>query len=180
MPSRAQRPPVPGRVLIPAAKVRARVRDLGKEIAAFYKDKPLTVVGLMNGSLFFLVDLLKHLPPQTRIECWRVSSYKGKKSTGSIQGLDHVQGDYAGGHVLIVDDILDSGLTLHAVRKKLRALNARSVKSCVLLDKKVMRTKKVRADWAGFPIGNEYVLGYGLDLDHAWRTLPEIRAVSPD
>ncbi|MDX6767398.1 MAG: phosphoribosyltransferase family protein [Candidatus Methylacidiphilales bacterium] len=169
----------PGKTLIPAKKIQARVRALGREISQHYGDRPLTVVGLMNGSLFFLVDLLRHLPPQTRIECWRVSSYEGKKSTGRLRGLDAVQGDYRGRHVLVVDDILDTGLTFRAVRAKLLALRAADVRFCVLLDKRIPRPKAVSADWVGFPIGNEFVLGYGLDLDHAYRTLPMIRAVPP-
>jgi hypoxanthine phosphoribosyltransferase len=155
------------------------VRQLARSIRAHYRDTPLTVVGLMNGSLFFLVDLVRLLPPQTRIECWRVSSYRGKKSTGQLRGLDAVQGDYRGRQVLIVDDILDTGLTLGEVRRKLRSLRAADVRVCVLLDKNVPRKKNITADWTGFSIGNEFVLGYGLDLDHAYRTLPMIRAVDP-
>ncbi len=171
---------LPGKTLIPARKIQQRVRALGLEISRHYRSKPLTIVGLMNGSIFFLVDLLRYLPPETRIECWRVSSYRGKKSTGRLQGLDAVQGDYRGRHVLVVDDILDTGLTLWEVRRKLRSLKALDVKFCVLLDKQVPRKKPVFADWSGFSIGNEFVLGYGLDLDHAYRTLPMIRAVATD
>lgn len=170
---------LPGKTLIPAKKIQLRVRGLGREISRHYRGKPLTVVGLMNGSLFFLVDLLRHLPPETRIECWRVSSYQGKKSTGRLKGLDAVQGDYRGRHVLVVDDILDTGLTFWEVRRKLQSLRAADVRFCVLLDKRIQRKKIIEADWVGFPIGNDFVLGYGLDLDHAYRTLPMIRAVQP-
>lgn len=171
--------PLPGRTLISGKKIQLRVRTLGREIARHYRGKPLTVVGIMNGSLFFLADLLRCLPPDTRIECWRVSSYHGKKSTGRLKGLDGISDDYHGRHVLVVDDILDTGLTLWEVRKKLLDLRAASVQSCVLLDKTVPRRKPIQADWTGFTIGNEFVLGYGLDLDHAYRTLPMIRAVPP-
>lgn len=168
---------LPGKVLISPDRLQRRVRQLARSIAQHYHGHPLTVVGLMNGSLFFLVDLLRHLPAETRIECWRVSSYHGKKSTGRLQGLDAVQGDYRGRHVLVVDDILDTGLTLWLVRRKLLALRATDVKTCVLLMKNVPRRKPIQADWAGFPIGNEFVIGYGLDLDHAYRTLPMIRTL---
>lgn len=169
--------PLPGRTLISAARLRRRVRELGADITRAYRGKPLTVVGLMNGSLFFLTDLVRRLPHDTRIECWRVASYAGRKSTGRLQGLDAVQGDYRGRHVLVVDDILDTGLTLAEVRRKLKSLRAASVRTCVLLDKRVPRRRPLAADWAGFRIGDEFVIGYGLDLDHAWRTLPMVRAL---
>lgn len=168
---------LPGRTLISAPALQRRVRALGRIISAHYRDQPLTVVGLMNGSLFFLTDLVRHLPHDTRIECWRVSSYRGKKSTGRLQGLDAVQGHYRGRSVLVVDDILDTGLTLWQVRRKLLALHAADVKTCVLLDKDVPRKKDIHADWVGFPIDNHFVIGYGLDLDHAYRTLPMIRVL---
>jgi hypoxanthine phosphoribosyltransferase len=174
MPPRA---PLPGRTLISAPALQRRIRALGREISAHYRGRPLTIVGLMNGSLFFLTDLVRHLPHDTRIECWRVSSYRGKKSTGRLQGLDAVQGDYRGRAVLVVDDILDTGLTLWLVCRKLRALRAAEVKTCVLLEKAVPRKKSIQADWAGFPIGDQFVIGYGLDLDHAYRTLPMIRVL---
>jgi hypoxanthine phosphoribosyltransferase len=170
-------PKAPGRVLISAVRIRRRIRELAREITRHYDGRPLTVVGLMNGSLFFLVDLLRHLPPTTQIECWRVYSYKGRRSSGSIQGLDHHAGDYRGRHVLIIDDILDTGLTVHSVSRKIRENGARSVKLCVLLDKKRKRSAPAKADWSGFPIQDQFVIGYGLDLDHAYRTLPDVRVL---
>lgn len=172
-------PSLPGRTLITAAALQRRVRTLGRAITTYYRGHPLTIVGLMNGSLFFLTDLARHLPHNTRIECWRVASYRGKKSTGRLHGLDAVQGDYHGRRVLIVDDILDTGLTLWMVRRKLIALRAAEVKICVLLDKNVPRRKPITSDWTGFTIDNRFVIGYGLDLDHAYRTLPMIRALDP-
>jgi len=171
------RAPLPGKVLISQERLQRRVRQLARSISRHYRGRPLTVVGLMNGSLFFLTDLVRHLPHDTRIECWRISSYQGKKSTGRLQGLDAVQGDYRGRCVLVVDDILDTGLTLWMVRRRLRTLRAAEVKTCVLLDKDVPRRKPIQADWTGFPIGNAFVIGYGLDLDHAYRTLPMIRTL---
>lgn len=170
-------PKPPGTVLIPAARIRRRIRELARDITKHYQGRPLTVVGLMNGSLFFLVDLLRHLPPDTQIECWRVYSYKGRRSTGSIRGLDHHAGDYRGRHVLIIDDILDTGLTVYHVSRKIRQNGARSVKLCVLLDKKRKRRAPAKAHWVGFPIADRFVIGYGLDLDHAYRTLPDVRAL---
>lgn len=169
---------LPGRTLISASAIQRRVRTLAHDIRTHYGDHPLTVVGLMNGSLFFLTDLTRHLPPHTRIECWRVASYRGRTSTGKLRGLDAViSGDYRGRHVLIVDDILDTGLTLHHVQRKLRALHAADIKICVLLKKEVSRRHRLNAHWVGFSIPNRFVIGYGLDLNHAYRTLPMIRVL---
>lgn len=171
---------LPGRELIPAEKIRERVEQLSREIRAFYDGTPITVVGLMNGSLFFMVDLLRLLPPDTRIECWRVASYLGQRSTGKIQGLDSIQGDYTGRDLLIIDDILDTGLTLTQVKRSLLNQNARSVEICVLLKKESAQVHPVDTRWVGFDIPNLFVIGYGLDLDHQFRTLPMIRVLDRD
>jgi hypoxanthine phosphoribosyltransferase len=168
---------LPGRTLFSATELQQRISELGAEITAAYGDSPLTVIGLMNGSIFFMVDLIRHLPYQTQMECWRVSSYEGKKSTGSLQGLDAIHGDYTGRHVLIVDDILDTGLTLSTVKEKLVDLHAASVESCVLLTKKRDRVAEVKPKWSGFEIEDLFVIGYGLDLDHQYRPLPMIRVI---
>jgi hypoxanthine phosphoribosyltransferase len=168
----------PGKTLISASRIQKRIHQLAAQITHHYQGQPLTVVGLMNGSLFFLVDLLRLLPPETQVECWKLKSYRGTRSTGKIQGLDSCHGDYHGRHVLIVDDILDTGLTLQEVTKKIQSLKAASVLTCVLLDKKDTRTKKISAHWVGFTIPPLFVIGYGLDLNHQYRTLPMIRVLS--
>lgn len=168
---------LPGETLFSEAELQERISALGKQITEHYRDEELTVVGLMNGSLFFMVDLIRHLPYQTQMECWRVSSYQGKESTGSLQGLDAIHGDYSGRHVLIVDDILDTSLTLSKVTEKLLSLNALSVESCVLLSKQRERAVNLTPKWAGFEIEDLFVIGYGLDLDHKYRPLPMIRVL---
>jgi hypoxanthine phosphoribosyltransferase len=169
--------PLPGKLLISSPKIQQRVKHLAKEITCHYRGNPLTIIGLMNGSLFFLVDLVRQLPPETQIECWKLKSYQGKGSTGKLQGLDHHSGDYTGRSVLVVDDILDTGLTLKAVTEKIRQLKAQDVRSCVLLDKQIARQHNIKPDWTGFQIPNLFVIGYGLDLDHQYRTLPMIRVL---
>jgi hypoxanthine phosphoribosyltransferase len=166
---------LPGKAFISSTRLKQRIKALAQEITCHYQGKPLTLVGLMNGSIFFLVDLMRQLPPETQVECWKIKSYRGKESTGIIQGLDSVSGTYKGRHVLIVDDILDTGLTLHEVIQKLRKLKAHDIRTCILLDKQVARKKIVKAHWVGFTIPNKFVIGYGLDLDHQYRTLPMIR-----
>ncbi|NJK92519.1 MAG: hypoxanthine phosphoribosyltransferase [Blastochloris sp.] len=169
--------PLPGKTLLSATRIQKRVRELGLSIRRHYQGKNLTVIGLMDGSLFFLADLLRHLPPETHIECWRLKSYVGRQSTGKIEGLQSCSGMYSGRHVLIVDDILDSGLTLSQARDHIRSQDAEDIKLCVLLDKKVPRTHQVEPHWTGFEIPNLFVIGYGLDLNHQYRTLRMIRSL---
>jgi hypoxanthine phosphoribosyltransferase len=166
----------PGRVLISTRRLATRVRALGLEISRAYRGRPLTVLGLMNGSIFFMVDLLRRLPPGIEVECWRVASYQGTRSTGKLRGLAQCTGQFRGRDVLIIDDIHDTGLTLEQVRRRVRQLGARSVKTCVLLEKD-RPSRKTHADWAGFRIPDRFVIGYGLDLDQRYRSLPMIRVL---
>ncbi len=174
----AARATSPGKVLISRTQIRERIRVLARQIDRAYPAKPPVVVGLMNGSLFFLVDLLRELPQHYTVECWRVTSYRGKESTHLLSGLNSCRGDFRGRDVLVVDDILDTGLTLSRVRKHLEHLGARDIKVCVLLSKRVKRVVPMRADWSGFAIPNAFVIGYGLDLDGKYRSLPEIRVLN--
>ncbi|MGF1678105.1 MAG: hypoxanthine phosphoribosyltransferase [Candidatus Methylacidiphilales bacterium] len=168
---------LPGRTLISSRRIRSRVRDLAGDIARHYEGREFTVVGLMHGSLFFMVDLMRHLPPATLLECCRVASYQGTHSAGKLDGLDVIQSDYSGRHLLIVDDILDTGLTLSRVTRRLYERKAASVESCVLLSKKRPRTEPAHARWVGFEIDDHYVIGYGLDLNQQYRNLPMIRVL---
>jgi hypoxanthine phosphoribosyltransferase len=169
-----------GRILVSKGRIQKRVKTLAKEIQKSYKRKSFKIIGLLNGSLFFLVDLLRELPSDVEVECWRVASYHGHKSSGRIDGLRHLKGDFRGQYVLIVDDIFDSGLTLHEVKNHVQKLGAKGVKTCVLLKKRKKHVRQVKVDWAGFEIGPEYVIGYGLDFNGKFRSLPEIRALSDE
>lgn len=168
----------PGKALISAARIRTRVKQLAGEIAVYYRGQSFTIVALMNGSVFFLVDLVRRLPATARIECWTVSSYAGRKSTGKLKGLPQLGVRFKGTRVLVVDDILDTGLTLSKVLAHVRQAGAVDVKACVLLRKGVAREVSCEADWVGFEIGSEFVVGYGLDLDGAYRALPGIRSLT--
>jgi hypoxanthine phosphoribosyltransferase len=134
-------------------------------------------VALLKGSVFFVVDLLRHLDPDTEVEFWNISSYQGTRSTGKIRGLHHCRGNFVGRDILLIDDILDSGLTLDRTRAHAKKLGARTVQICVLLSKKRKRAHAVKARWVGFPIKDEFVVGYGLDLDQRYRALPTIRTL---
>lgn len=167
------------RRLISKRDIRRRVRELAEEITAHYQGRPVVVLGLMNGALFFLVDLLRLLPESVIVECRTVASYAGPSSTGKIHGLDMLHGNFAGKTVLIVDDILDTGLTLSEVRARLLDMGAKRVDVCVLCRKEGTRKVRVRAKWVGFDIKNEFVVGYGLDFDGVYRTRQEIFVLEP-
>ena len=163
-------------VLISNDQIQKRIRLISREIRSYYKKKDLVILGLLNGSLFFLADLLRHLPDRLEVECWRLRSYPEghRQSTGKIEGLKEGFGNFKNKHVLIIDDILDTGLTLFSVKQRLFELGARDVKICVLLKKKKKRQRPITAKWFCFEIRDKFVFGYGLDYDGYYRQLPEI------
>ncbi len=171
----------PGRVLLTQAQIRARVRQLGQNITRHYAGKRPLFLGVMNGALFFLADLLRATELDAEIICVRLASYAGAQSTGQVIGLDALGKSVAGRHILIVDDILDTGRTLSALRARLKKLGAADVKICVLLEKKRRHEIPVRADWTGFKIPDQFVVGYGLDYNGRYRGLKQVRVLSdPD
>ena len=166
----------PGRVLLSQAQIAARVAELGAELTRHYAGRRPLFLGVMNGALFFLADLVRAMQSDVQISCVRLASYAGLHSTGEVRGLDDadLRDAVRGREVLIVDDILDTGRTLHALVAWLQVLGAAEVKICVLLDKQRPRELPTRADWTGFRIADEFVVGYGLDYDGQHRQLPNI------
>ena len=171
--------PPHGHILISETQISTRVRELGGEITDFYSGERPLLLGVMNGALFFLTDLLRALNLDTEISCVRLASYTGVQSTGKLRGLDSLDESFAGRKVLIVDDILDTGHTLAELVARLRELGTDDVRICVLLQKDRHRTLPVRADWVGFKISDEFVVGYGLDHDGRYRGLKDIHALGP-
>jgi hypoxanthine phosphoribosyltransferase len=167
----------PGRFLLSQAEIRARARQLGKSITRHYRGKRPVFLGVMNGALFFLADLLRAVDLETEVSCIRLASYKGVESSGLMRGLHLLDDSLAGRHVLIIDDILDTGLTLSALSRRVKELGAADVKSCVLLEKRRRREISIKADWTGFRIADEFVIGYGLDYDGRYRGLKQIRVL---
>ena len=169
------------RILFPAEVIAARLDELAAEITAFYEGKPLTVVAILNGSLPFAADLLRRIPLTLRLECLSVASYHGgTASSGSVSFLQTDLPYVLRRHVLLLDDILDTGRTLHAVRQRLLAEAAPiEVRSAVLLRKNKPRAQPFEADYVGFDIGDEFVVGYGLDYQGHYRNLPEIGVLNP-
>jgi len=172
----------PGRILLSQAQIRARVRQLGQGITSHYRkqlaegERPL-FLGVMDGALFFLADLLRAVELDTEVSCVRLASYAGTKSTDSLRGLDALGRSYRGRHVLVVEDIFDTGRTLSALSAQLKKLGAADVKICVLLEKRRTHEIPVRADWTGFKIADQFVVGYGLDYDGRYRGLKQIRVL---
>lgn len=163
------------RILIHEQTILSRLDQLGDRITTDYIGKELTVVAILNGSLVFMADLLRRIRIPLKVDCWSVSSYHGVKSSGKINFRQQTIADVDNRHVLLLDDILDSGLTLKTIRDKLIAeTKALDVKTCVLLNKKVKRSAEVEADYIGFDIENEFVVGYGLDYNEHYRNLPYI------
>lgn len=164
------------RRLIGEAAIAARLDALATELTAFYRGKPLTVVAILNGSLIFAADLLRRIPLPLHLDCVGVASYHGKmESSGDVTFLQTRVPDLSGRHVLLIDDILETGQTLYAVREKLIADgNPIDVHTAVLLRKKKALAHGLAADWIGFEIEDPFVVGYGLDYQGHYRNLPYI------
>jgi hypoxanthine phosphoribosyltransferase len=167
----------PGRVVLSQEQIQARVRELAASLTEHYRGSRPVFLGVMNGALFFLTDLLRAVELDTEISCIRLASYADTQSTGVLRGLEALGGSVRERRVLIVEDILDTGYTLDQLARRLRELGAAEVRSCVLLEKRRERAVAIRADWVGFTIADEFVVGYGLDHDGRYRGLKEIRVL---
>src|SRR5260370_5864696 len=148
------------RILFHEQTILSRLDALARDITEMYRGKELTVIAVLNGSLIFAADLLRRIPLPLKLDCLSVASYHGgTKSTGEVVFRQVSLPDVTGRHILILDDILDSGLTLNAIRRKLEEAKPLSVRVCVLLEKQIVRAAPVEADYAGVQIGNEFVVG---------------------
>ncbi|MDB6115247.1 MAG: hpt [Lacunisphaera sp.] len=167
-------------VLVSASAIKRRIAGLGAELNTDYANKDLMVVAIVNGALIFTADLLRQLSSPLRLDCLRASSYHDGTHAGHEPRIvDQMKLDVKGQHVLLVDDILDTGKTLAAVAGLIKTKGAASVKTCVLLDKKARRMVPFEADYVGFGIPNEFVVGYGLDFNERYRNLPCIGVLKP-
>src|SRR5256714_302365 len=163
------------RVLFDEAAILRRLDEIAAQISRDYRDRELTVIAVLNGSLMFMADLLRRIPLPLKLDCLSVASYHGKTETsGEVIFKQVALPDVMDRHILILDDILDSGHTLAAIRDKLETAKPRSIRICVLLSKKKRRARHVDADYIGFEIEDEFVVGYGLDFMEQYRNLPYI------
>ncbi|MFM8458373.1 MAG: hypoxanthine phosphoribosyltransferase [Chthoniobacterales bacterium] len=168
-------------ILFHESTIMSRLDEMAEQISADYAGKDLTVVAVLNGSLMFGADLLRRLEMPLRLDCLSVSSYHGASTTGVVKFNQLDLPDVHGRQVLILDDILDSGHTLHAIRDRLQnETNPLSIKICVLLRKDVPRQRELEADYVGFDIANEFVVDYGLDYMERFRNLPYIGVISEE
>lgn len=168
------------RVLFDEATILRRLDEIAARISADYERCELTVIAVLNGSLIFMADLLRRIPLPLKLDCVSVASYHGGTNAGDVVFRQVALPDVAGRHILILDDILDSGATLAAIGEKLRGEKPLSVKICVLLRKEKVRLRPVGADYVGFDIADEFVVGYGLDYMEQYRNLPCIGVLRPD
>lgn len=161
-------------VLIDEEKLQARIEELAQQIMEDYKGEEIVFVGVLKGSVVFMVDLAKKIKNDVLFEFIQIESYSGEESTGKIKLKQDLTGKIEGKNVIIVEDIIDTGLSMSYLLDYMRKLNPKTLKVCTLLDKPSRRTVEVPIDYIGFQIENEFVLGYGLDYDQKYRNLPYI------
>lgn len=163
------------RVLIPADELAARVRELGREISDTYRGSVPLLVSVLKGGVVFLTDLMRAVTIPHHIDFLQLSSYAGgTMSSGTVRLLSDLGTNIGGRDVLIVEDIVDTGLTLRYLLKQLEIRQPRSLRVCTLLNKQSARQVDVALDFVGFDIPNEFVVGYGLDYEEKYRNLPYI------
>ncbi|HPO05133.1 MAG TPA: hypoxanthine phosphoribosyltransferase [Bacillota bacterium] len=164
-----------GDVMINKEEIKKRVSELGAEISKDYKGESILAICVLKGAVLFMSDLIRELNVETKIDFMAVSSYGAStKSTGVVRILKDLDSNIEGENVIIVEDIIDSGLTLKYLKEYLLARNPKSLKICTLLDKPERRATDIRADYVGFSIENKFIVGYGLDYDQKYRNLPYI------
>lgn len=166
-------------VMIPEEKLHQRIKELGAEISRDYNGQPLLLICILRGGVMFLTDLIRCITTPVAIEFMAVSSYGrgARQSTGNVRITLDLISDISNCNVLIVEDIIDSGMTLSSVMELLNARHPKSLEVCTLLDKAERREVQVPLRYRGFVIPNEFVFGYGLDIDEYYRNLPFIGSV---
>lgn len=162
------------KVLFEEEKIQKRIKELAEKIDSDYKGKEVVIISILKGAVFFTVDLVKKMKTPIILEVMQVSSYNGTESTGKISIIKDLSFDIEGKDVIIVEDIIDTGYTLKALKENLLARNPNSLKIAVLLDKKERRKVEVLVDYVGYEISNKFVVGYGFDVDERGRNLPYI------
>lgn len=171
------------RVLLSEEQIRTRVQEMGRQIAWDYRGKNPAMVCILKGAIMFYTDLLRAMPIQLSMDFMAVSSYgKKTKSSGEVEIRKDLSTSIENRHVIIVEDIIDSGFTLTYLTRMLNARGASSIKICTLLDKPSRRAPGItlKSDYSGFEVGDEFVVGYGLDYAEAYRNLPYIGVLKPE
>jgi len=166
-------------VLISSSSIQARIQTLAERINEDYQGKSVTCVGVLKGSFLFMADLVRHLDIDVCCDFLGVSSYKGTESTGQVRITHDLREPVEGRHVLIVEDIVDTGLTLDYLLHNIGVRKPASIAVASLLDKPSRRQVQVQVDYVGFSIPDAFVVGFGLDLDERFRQWPDIRIYKP-
>jgi hypoxanthine phosphoribosyltransferase len=170
-----------GEILIDEEPLQARIAELGSEISRDYAGRDLLLVGVLKGAVFFLADLMRELSVPCEIDFMAISSYgAGTDSSGVVRILKDLDMNIAGRDVLVVEDIIDSGLTLSYLMRSLTARKPATLEVCTLLTKPERREVDVPVRYVGFEIPNKFVIGYGLDFDQRYRNLPYVAVLHPD
>ena len=168
-------------VLLSEAELSAKVAEMGAQISKDYQGKNLLLVTVLKGAVVFLTDLMRAIDLPAEIDFMVVSSYgSGVKSSGVVKIVKDLDTEIAGRDILIVEDILDTGITLEYLTQLLRDRNPASIKIATLLDKPARRKANIQADYIGFSVPDEFVIGYGLDYDEKYRNLPYIGILKPE
>src|SRR5512134_1581826 len=171
-----------GEILLTEEQIAGKVADLGARISADYDGRPVTLVSVLKGSLPFMADLMRAIDLPLRIDLMEVSSYGGTatESSGLVRILKDLSASIEGEDVLIVEDIIDTGLTLNYLIRYLRGKNPRSLRICTLLDKPARRLVDIEIDYRGFTIPDQFVVGYGLDYGEVYRNLRFVGVLRPE
>ncbi len=157
-------------------------KRLGEQITRDYKDKKLLIVGILKGSFIFMGDLVKHINTTCKMDFMEASSYYGKDtmSSGVVTITKELECPVDGYNIVLVEDIVDTGNTLYYIKQYMEAGGAQSIRICSLFDKPCRRIKDIEADYIGFTIGDEFIVGYGLDFDEKYRNLPYVGVLKPE
>jgi hypoxanthine phosphoribosyltransferase len=170
-----------GEILIDASALSTRIADLGEEISSHYAGQDLLLIGVLKGAVFFMADLMRHLTVPCEVDFMAISSYGAQTdSSGVVRILKDLDINIEGRNVLVVEDIIDSGLTLSYLVRNLESREPASLEICALLTKPARREINVPVKWIGFEIPNRFVIGYGLDFAERYRNLPYVGVLSDD
>jgi hypoxanthine phosphoribosyltransferase len=170
-----------GPVLVPSEDIQEKVRELGERITGDYREDKLLLVGILRGAVVFLSDLMRHLELPCEIDFMEVSSYgTGTQTSGVVRILKDLREDITGKHVLIIEDIIDTGLTLSYLKRTLLQRKPASLEICALLSKPSRRQVDLSVKYLGFEVPDEFVIGYGIDYAGAYRNLPDIHALKEE
>ena len=161
-------------VHISKEEIRKRTEELGREISKDYEKEELLMVVLLRGSFIFSADLIREVRSDVVVDFMKVTSYVGQESSGEVRILKDLDENIHGRHVLIIEDIVDTGLTLNKILELFQSRQPKSIEICTLLSKPSRRVMEVQAKYVGFEIEDRFVIGYGLDLDQRYRHLPDL------